>query len=133
MGDSKIEVIEDVYASFARGDVGTILGLVTDDVDWANEAGSAGAPWHGPRAGKEGVVSFFDDLTRTVEVIEFTPLTFAENDNDVLAVVRFVVRVPSTGKTAAMHLHHWFRFRDGKIAFYRGTEDTALTAQMLVP
>jgi len=23
-----------------------------------------------------------------------------------------------------MNLHHWFRFRDGKIARYRGTEDT---------
>jgi len=24
-----------------------------------------------------------------------------------------------------MDLHHWFRFRDGRIYFYRGTEDTA--------
>jgi hypothetical protein len=30
-----------------------------------------------------------------------------------------------------MDLHHWFRLRDGKIAFYRGTEDTALTAELL--
>ena len=24
-----------------------------------------------------------------------------------------------------MDLHHFFRFSDGKIAYYRGTEDTA--------
>ena len=24
-----------------------------------------------------------------------------------------------------MNLHHWFVFRDRKIAYYRGTEDTA--------
>ena len=30
-----------------------------------------------------------------------------------------------------MDIHHWFRFRDGKIYFYRGTEDTAATAAML--
>jgi hypothetical protein len=30
-----------------------------------------------------------------------------------------------------MDLHHWFRFRDGKVYFYRGTEDTALMADAL--
>jgi hypothetical protein len=24
-----------------------------------------------------------------------------------------------------MNLHHWFQFREGKISYYRGTEDTA--------
>jgi ketosteroid isomerase-like protein len=28
-------------------------------------------------------------------------------------------------------LHHFFRFRDGKIAYYRGTEDIALTEATL--
>ena len=37
---------------------------------------------------------------------------------------------PSTGKSGAMNLHHWFRFRAGKVYFYRGTEDTALTADL---
>jgi ketosteroid isomerase-like protein len=32
-----------------------------------------------------------------------------------------------------MDLHHFFRFRDGKIAYYRGTEDTVQTAQVLQP
>ena len=30
-----------------------------------------------------------------------------------------------------MDIHHWWRFRDGKICFYRGTEDTARTADLL--
>ena len=38
---------------------------------------------------------------------------------------------PATGKSLTMDIHHWFRFRDGKIYFYRGTEDTAATAQAL--
>ncbi|HEX5290391.1 MAG TPA: hypothetical protein VFX25_16135 [Streptosporangiaceae bacterium] len=37
----------------------------------------------------------------------------------------------ATGKTAAMDLHHYFTFRDGKIAHYRGTEDTAQTQAVL--
>jgi ketosteroid isomerase-like protein len=30
-----------------------------------------------------------------------------------------------------MHLHHYWRFRDGKVACYRGSEDTALIASAL--
>ncbi len=59
------------------------------------------------------------------------PVSFAANDTDVLTVVRFRARSRSTGKTAAMDLHHFFQFRDGKIARYRGTEDTAQTAAVL--
>ena len=62
---------------------------------------------------------------------EFTPVSFAANETDVLTVVRFRAKSRRTGKTAAMDLHHFFRFRDGKIAYYRGTEDTAQTEAVL--
>jgi uncharacterized protein len=45
--------------------------------------------------------------------------------------VQFRARSRATSKTAAMHLHHFFKFRDGKIAYYRGTEDTAQTEAVL--
>ena len=66
-----------------------------------------------------------------MEVDEFTPLTFAANDEDVMTIVRYTSHARETGKSATMQLHHWFRFRDGKIASYRGTEDTALTLATL--
>jgi ketosteroid isomerase-like protein len=36
-----------------------------------------------------------------------------------------------SGKEAAMHLHHYWRFRDDKVAYWRGSEDTEQTATML--
>lgn len=30
-----------------------------------------------------------------------------------------------------MEIHHWWRFRDGKVYLYRSTEDTALTEKLL--
>ena len=49
-----------------------------------------------------------------------------------MSVVRFGMRVPATGKQGVMDIHHWFRFDDaGKVSQYRGTEDTALTAELL--
>jgi ketosteroid isomerase-like protein len=77
------------------------------------------------------VGEFFAAFGSTMDVQEFTPISFAANDTDVLTVVRFRVKAKATGKVAAMDLHHYFVFRDGKIAYYRGTEDTAQTAAAL--
>ena len=131
MSDPKVATIQAIYEAFGKGDVAAILEALTDDVDWASEASSAIAPWHGVHRGKAEVPRFFEALGATVEVTEFTPLSFASNDIDVMVVIRFGIRVLATGKSGTMNLHHWWRFRDGKIYFYRGTEDTALTADLL--
>ena len=129
--DANNKTIAEVYQAFGRGDVAAIIDTVTDDVDWAAEAASSAAPWYGVRHGKDAVAAFFSDFGSTMEVEEFTPVSFAANDTDVLTMVRFRARSRSTGKTAAMNLHHYFKFRDGKIAYYRGTEDTAQTEAVL--
>ncbi len=131
--DSKIETVQTIYAAFGRGDLDTILDLVTDDVDWASEPDSTIAPWHGVRHGKAELPSFFTALAADVEVLEFTPLAFTSSDTDVMAVIRFAVKSPATGKSTTMDLHHWWRFHEGKVRFYRGTENTAATAAILTP
>ncbi len=129
--DANIKTIMGVYEAFGRGDVAAILDVVTSDVDWAAEADPAVAPWHGARHGQEAVAAFFGEFGSTMEVEEFTPVSIAANDTDVLSVVQFRARSRATGKTATMNLHHFFKFRDGKIAYYRGTEDTAQTQAVL--
>ena len=129
--DDNIKTIAQVYDAFGRGDVAAILDAVTDDVDWASEAASDAAPWWGVRHGKEAVAAFFTEFGSIMEVDEFTPVSFAANETDALTVVRFRVHSRATGKSAAMDLHHIFTFRDGKIAYYRGTEDTAQTEAVL--
>jgi ketosteroid isomerase-like protein len=130
--DVNIKTIQQVYDAFGRGDVATILEAVHDNVDWASEAASSSiAPWYGVRHGKDGVTDFFTALGATMQVEEFTPLSFAANDSDVFSVVRFRASARTTGKTATMDLHHFFTFRDGKIVYYRGTEDTAQTQDVL--
>ena len=129
--DANIKTIAEIYEAFGRGDVAAILDAVTDDVDWAAEAASSGAPWYGVRHGKDAVAVFFSDFGSAMEVEEFTPVSFAANDTDVLTVVRFRSRARATGKTSAMNLHHYFKVRDGKVAYYRGTEDTAQTETVL--
>lgn len=129
--DENIKTIASIYEAFGRGDVAAILAALTGDVDWAAEAGSDAAPWYGVRHGKDAVTQFFAAFGSTMEVEEFTPVSFAANETDVHTVVRFRGRSRRTGKAAVMNLHHFFTFRDGKIAYYRGSEDTAQTAAVL--
>lgn len=122
-----IETIRSVYAAFGSGDLPAILARLDDAVDWASETTSTAAPWYGARHGKDEVADFFEQFGSTMEVEEFTPVSLAANDTDVLTVVRMRATHRASGKVLAMDLHHRFTFRDGKIVFYRGTEDTAQT------
>jgi ketosteroid isomerase-like protein len=129
--DVNIKTVEQVYDAFGRGDVAAILDVVTDDVDWGSETTSRVAPWYGARHGKDGVAQFFADFGTAMEVQEFTPISLAANDHDVLTVVRLRSSSRATGRSVAMDLHHVFTFRDGLISYYRGTEDTAQTEAAL--
>jgi ketosteroid isomerase-like protein len=129
--DENVKTIRAMYEAFGRGDVQTILESVTDDVDWAAEAASRKAPWFGPHEGRALVPAFFEAFGSNMEVEEFTPLAFGTNEDSVFALVRCRAKSRATGKSVDMTLHHYFRFRDGRVCYYRGTEDTAQTEAAL--
>jgi ketosteroid isomerase-like protein len=130
--NENIQTVKTLYDAFGKGDIGTILDNLADDVDWAAEAAGDVAPWWGNRSGKEEVGKFFEDFGGAAEVEEFTPVSYAGNDEDeVMAVIRYRAEMRSTGKEVAMDLHHFWRFRDGKVAYYRGTEDSHQTMEAL--
>lgn len=131
--DANIKTVQTAYEAFGRADVPAILEALTDDVDWAVDTSSTAAPWYGARRGKSEVASFFEAFGSTMEVDEFRPVTFAGNEDSVLTVVHCRSRSRSTGKSTEMNLHHYFRFRDGLVSYYRGTEDTAQTEAALRP
>jgi ketosteroid isomerase-like protein len=130
--ERNMETTKGMYEAFGRGDVETILERVTDDVDWSTDAAIESAPWYGPRHGKDGVRSFFEAIGKTGPVTQFTPLSFTSNeDGDVMVLIRYAFTVAATGKDVAMNMHHYFKFRDGKVCFVRSSEDTAQVAAAL--
>jgi uncharacterized protein len=128
-----IATINGFYEAFGRGDVDTILDRVTDDIDWATDAADAdAAPWYGQRKGKDDVLGFFTGTAEASEVREFDVQAIAANDDDeVMAFIRYRFVAKGGDEEAAMNLHHYWRFRDGKVAHCRCSEDTALTAKTL--
>ena len=127
--DPKIEAVQRLYGAYGRGDVAGVLAELADDVDWAAEASGTAVPWWGRFRGTREVPGFFAAIGTNVEVTEFDLVSFTSNDTDVVVTVHWTFTVKSTGKTASMYMQHWWRFENGKIVFFRGSEDTAQSAE----
>ena len=124
-----LSTVKAIYDAVGCGDVDAILARVTDDVDWAADAAGDAAPWYGARTGKDGVASFFGDLASSIEITEFTPHSYAAGQDDVHLLVNWTFRPLTNGRQTSMTMHHYWRLRDGKVEYFRGSEDSALTAQ----
>jgi ketosteroid isomerase-like protein len=127
--DPKIEKVHNLYAAYGRGDVAGALADVADDVDWAAEASGDSVPWFGNYRGKDQVPGFFAAIAANVDVTQFDVVGLTSNDTDVIATIQWSYTVKATGKTASMYMQHWWRFADGRIVFFRGSEDTDQSAR----
>jgi len=127
--DPKVAAIHRLYEAYGRGDVEAVLAEVADDVDWAAEAAGTRVPWYGPHHGKDDVARFFKEIGSNVDVTEFDLRSITANDTDVVVVVHWSYTVNATGKTVSMFMQHWWRFADGKIVFFRGSEDSLQSAE----
>ena len=127
--DPKITAVERLYAAYGQGDVDAVLAELADDVDWATEADGSSVPWWGAFRGKAAVPAFFHAIGSSVDVTEFDIVSLTANDTDVVATVHWTFTVKATGKSASMYMQHWWRFARGKIVFFRGSEDTAQSAE----
>jgi hypothetical protein len=46
----------------------------------------------------------------------------------VVATIRWAYTVRATSRSAAMYMQHWWRFADGRICFFRGSQDAEQSA-----
>jgi ketosteroid isomerase-like protein len=129
--DDNLKVIRTAYEAFGRGDIPAVLDLIHDDCDWGVEASGKIAPYYGIRHGSNGVLAFFQELGSTFEVERFEPTAMAADADDVLAVVAYGIKSRATGKSATMNIHHHFQVVEGKVTYFRGSEDTELVKGLL--
>jgi ketosteroid isomerase-like protein len=129
MADS-MALVRSVYDAFARGDVQTVMGLLSDKVEW-NEAEHfpywPGGPIIGPQAVLTGVFARipddFDGFT-----VDVGRLVGA--GDTVLAEVRYRGTAKATGRRLDAQVAHVWDVRDGKIARFQQYADTWHIAQV---
>ena len=119
-----VDTVQRCYAAVGRGDIPAVLDLMTDDVAWTLQ-GPPAIPFAGTRRGKAGVTEFFSLVGGTLEFHQFEPREFVAQSDTVVAIgYEHSVAIP-TGRTLRQEWVHVYTVRDGKIATFRGFEDTA--------
>jgi uncharacterized protein len=130
--EQNVATIKEIYEAFGRGDVDGILDRCADDVDWSSDVANPVAPWSIAKNGKAELPSFFSAIAEAGTVTEFTPLSFAGNDDgEVMVFLHWTFTANATGRELSSNIHHFWRLRDGKVAYYRGSEDSAQVAWAL--
>jgi ketosteroid isomerase-like protein len=125
---SNTDLIRNLYAAFAKGDVQTILDNCTDDVEWILE-GPEIVPFSGKRKGRAEVLQFFEAIGSTQVNQKLTTEIFVAQDDHVATLGRYSGSVKATGKQFNSPTAHFFTIRDGKVSRFVDLGDTAEMAE----
>ena len=126
MEAANTKVVQDAYAAFKRGDIQTLLGFMTDDVEWRAVIGAGPhVPFSGERRGKASVAEFFTIVSETEDFEEFDPREFIAQGDTVVAVGHYRAVTKSTKKRFDSDFVMVFTLRNGKVAAFREFTDSA--------
>jgi ketosteroid isomerase-like protein len=109
-----ISKVKEFYAAFGRGDIGTILASVADDVSWEYEAPSEILS-SGLRHSPQEVAEYFSAIADQSVDHKLEMTEFFSTDHAVAAFGRYQGTVKSSGIRVDTPLAHYFEFRDGKV------------------
>ena len=119
-----LQVVQQGYAAFGRGDIEGLLALLTDDIEWRFFA-SEGVPVAGNYSGKKEVQGWFAKLAETDDIQKFEPREFLEGPNHVTVLGWEQTRPKPNGRVFESEWVHVFSVKDGKINRWIGTLDSA--------
>ena len=123
MTEQNVQIVEDVYEAFARGDVAAVLAAMTDDVEW-HEA--EGMPYGGVYRGGDAVAqNVFGPITTDIPDFAVTPAEMIASGDTVAVVVRYTGTGKNTGEQLDLPVVHIWNVRDGKLERFRQFADTA--------
>ena len=117
--------VREIYAAFQRGDIGSILSHMADDVEWEYSTGPLGVPWLERRRGRDQVPGFFAALA-ALELHQFQPSVFLEEGDIVVALIDVDLTVKATGKrvTEQDEVHIWKFNPAGRVIRFAHKVDT---------
>ena len=116
------EIVEGVYASFAKGDVPAVLGAMADNIHWTEADGfPLAGTYIGPQAVLEGV---FMRLGEIGDEFAAVPDQIVAEGNTVVALGNYSWKHKSSGEPALVKMAHVWTIADGKLAEFQQHVDT---------
>lgn len=122
-----LEVVQSIYAAFGHGDLPALLNALAEDIEWTFP-GPRETPFAGVKKGRAQVQEFFAQVMASADIVEFQPLQFIAQGENVVVLGREKVKVKATGKTFETRWAHAYTVKNGKVATLQEHTDTAALA-----
>lgn len=120
-----LQVIQDLYGAFAKGDIETVLGSMDAKIEWSEAEGlvyDPGKAFVGPEEVLNGV---FARIPGDFDGFTVTPSNFIDGGDTIVVEARYRGTWKATGNELDAQVAHVFEFRDGKIVRFQQYTDTA--------
>jgi uncharacterized protein len=121
---SNVQVVQDAYAAFGRGDIQGILDRCSEDIDWRT-FGPDTIRETKPRRGKQEVQQFFGEVNADWDFTTFEPGQYIAQGDHVICLGRYTGTSKATGRSFTAEWAMHFQLRDGKVTRFREYTDTA--------
>lgn len=128
MSAANIELVQRLYASYASGDIDSVLEGCSPEIEWCSGGNAADFPAFGPRKGRAEVHAFFGVVADALEFNEFAPLEFYADKDKVIVLGMYTFTMKNGGQKGSSDWAHIFTVRDGKVTMFREFLDTARVA-----
>ena len=130
--EKDVEIVKNLYAAFAKGDVPAVLQKFSPKIEW-NEAENFpyddGNPYIGPQAVLEGV---FARLGAEWEYWNLTEQTYYEaNSGEIIVTGRYKAKNKMTSKEINVQFVHIWTLNDGLVTNFQQYADTYQTVKAM--
>ncbi|MBF5046412.1 nuclear transport factor 2 family protein [Aggregicoccus sp. 17bor-14] len=127
--DANLQLIQEAYAAYARGDVAAVFSLLHPDVEIHQ---TPLLPWGGDHRGHAGARTFFQRLGEHTQAVP-QPEQYLAAGDDVVAVGRLRGRARASGRPIDLAIVHVWTVREGRIVRFTAYIDTPAMLQALAP
>jgi len=121
---SSLEMIRSLYASFAKGDIPSVLAALAPDIRWTE---AEGGPYGGTSVGPQAVLdNVFMKLGGEWDGFAAIANEFVAGEGVVVALGEYSGTFKATGKSFKAPFAHVWRMKDGKAIAFQQHTDTAV-------
>jgi uncharacterized protein len=126
---SDLNKIKAVYDGFAKGDIPSVLEVLSPDIDWIEAEGFPyGGTYHGPKAVLEGV---FMRLGTEWEGFAAVPHEFIDGGDTIVALGKYSGTYKATNKSFQADFAHVWKMGNGRAVQFVQYVDTLLVQRAL--
>jgi uncharacterized protein len=122
------EIVEGIYASFATGDVPTVLGAMAENIEWIEADGfPLAGTYVGPQSVLEGVFMRLGEIGDDYAVM---PDQFVADGDTVVVLGNYQWKNKTSGDPAAVKMAHVLTLDGGKVVAFQQHVDTVRVREL---